>query len=140
MTSSNSSTLQKRTLVIEMPATYSSTQIAKKIDPLKITNTYPKDVNITNLKSFIRHTKLEILKKRKKRRKMAANANKISGEHAIVEPTKKKRTVLDEIQARCALGKQRENRCKDIRPLYEETKQRPHLYSREKYCADHRNK
>uniref|UniRef100_A0A1A9VI20 Uncharacterized protein n=1 Tax=Glossina austeni TaxID=7395 RepID=A0A1A9VI20_GLOAU len=59
---------------------------------------------------------------------MATNANKISGEPAIVEPMKKKHTVLDEIQARCALGKERENRCKDIRPLYEEPQQQLHLF------------
>lgn len=54
--------IQKHTLVAEIPATYSSTQIAKKINPLKSTTTYPKDVNITNLKSFtklrLEHTKL----------------------------------------------------------------------------------
>ncbi|KAI9586171.1 hypothetical protein GQX74_002018 [Glossina fuscipes] len=62
-------------------------------------------------------------------RGMAENANKITSERAIVEPSKKKHTVLDEIQARCAMGKQRENSCKDIRPLYEVPNERPHLYS-----------
>lgn len=67
---------------------------------------------------------------------MAINFNKIPDQIEISpEPPKPTRTVLEEINARQCLLQERYIKCKNIGPLYEKPKKRPHRYTYKYFCV-----